>query len=263
VATVVEAYFSLLQLDISGQSFNKSAHYRSLAEITGRSPKSIERKFQNISAILDLLGHPWITGLAPLANFQQALAREVEQRLPSFDIQLDNSTTKIGLEESRAIFIEQAPNLEPQPEVVPDYMERLARKFDPVLRDSRNRTLGMAGEMLALKNERERLITLGRPNLAEKIQWVSDEQGDGAGYDILSYEPDGKERFVEVKTTNGHSRTPFFITKNELGFAKETGEQYVIFRLFDFARMPRAYEMSPPFDEKIKLEPQLLKASFR
>jgi hypothetical protein len=32
---------------------------------------------------------------------------------------------------------------------------------------------------------------------------VSQEGGDGAGYDIASFAPDRRSRLVEVKTTNG------------------------------------------------------------
>ena len=38
---------------------------------------------------------------------------------------------------------------------------------------------------------------------------VSEIEGDGAGYDIKSYTPDGKVRYIEVKTTRGAIRTPF------------------------------------------------------
>ncbi len=48
------------------------------------------------------------------------------------------------------------------------------------------------------------------------MRWVSDEDGDGAGYDIASFERDGRARLIEVKTTRGWERTPFHITCNEL-----------------------------------------------
>jgi hypothetical protein len=37
-----------------------------------RSEGSIERKLQNISAVLDVLGAPWINGYKPLAHDQDA-----------------------------------------------------------------------------------------------------------------------------------------------------------------------------------------------
>jgi hypothetical protein len=45
------------------------------------------------------------------------------------------------------------------------------------------------------------------------------EEGDGAGFDIASFDPDGRERFIEVKTTNGAATTPFFLTRNEMAVA--------------------------------------------
>lgn len=76
-------------------------------------------------------------------------------------------------------------------------MQFLARKFDPVVRDMRNRSLGEAGERRIYENERTRLALSGRSDLAEKVEWTSKELGDGAGYDILSFDQNGKERFLE------------------------------------------------------------------
>jgi hypothetical protein len=46
-----------------------------------RSEGSIERKLQNISAVLDLLGVQWINGYKPLAHYQDALVSAVERSL--------------------------------------------------------------------------------------------------------------------------------------------------------------------------------------
>ena len=37
--------------------------------------------------------------------------------------------------------------------------------------------------------------------LESKIEWVSQTQGDGAGYDIRSFDEAGNEIVIEVKTT--------------------------------------------------------------
>jgi len=39
---------------------------------------------------------------------------------------------------------------------------------------------------------------MGQPILADKVDHVSQSNGDGLGFDVLSYEADGKERFIEV-----------------------------------------------------------------
>ena len=68
---------------------------------------------------------------------------------------------------------------------------------------------------------------------------VSQTQGDGLGYDILSYETDGRERFVEVKTTGFGEMTPFFVSRNEVRASGEIGDQYRLCRVFAFVREPR------------------------
>ncbi len=54
-----------------------------------------------------------------------------------------------------------------------------------------------------MRLERERLLELGRKDLVGDIQWTSKEMGDGAGYDIRSFQGQtDEELFSEVKTTN-------------------------------------------------------------
>jgi hypothetical protein len=67
-----------------------------------------------------------------------------------------------------------------------------------------------------MQHEAATLERAGRPDLAHAIRWVSEQDGDGAGYDISSFDPDGRPWLIEVKTTNGWDRTPFFISRNEL-----------------------------------------------
>ena len=105
---------------------------------------------------------------------------------------------------------------------------------DYAARDARNRDLGLKGEMLVITHEKERLIKAGRSDLAEKIVHVSQIEGDSAGYDIRSYEPDGTHRLIEVKTTRGGAATTFFISPNEIAFSAQNAASYVLFRLYDF-----------------------------
>ena len=93
-------------------------------------------------------------------------------------------------------------------------------------REARNRSLGAAGEAFVLIYERARLIKLGKEDLAEKIEHTSKDRGDGAGFDILSFEETGAERLIEVKTTKYGRETPFFVSRNELAVSKETEDRY-------------------------------------
>jgi hypothetical protein len=49
--------------------------------LAGRTRGSVERKHQNISSVLIDLGYPSIDGYKPLANYQELLARVVQERL--------------------------------------------------------------------------------------------------------------------------------------------------------------------------------------
>jgi hypothetical protein len=83
---------------------------------------------------------------------------------------------------------------------------RLIRKFDPAARDAQNRALGKRGEERVFFSEQARLKTEARADLARKVRWVSEELGDGAGYDILSFDATGKERLIEVKQQSAVKR---------------------------------------------------------
>ena len=141
-------------------------------------------------------------------------------------------------------------------------MQQIAAKFDAAGKDARNRALGRAGEALVLDHERRTLADAGRPDLARAVRWVSEEEGDGAGFDIASFAPDGKQRLIEVKTTNGWERTPFYISRNELAVADERRGEWLLLRLWNFARAPRAFELHPPLDAHVSLTATVFQASF-
>ena len=71
-------------------------------------------------------------------------------------------------------------------------MLHIARKLDVAARDERNRALGRDGEERVLAHERAALKSAGRDDLARKVRWVSEEDGDGAGYDIASRRTDAR-----------------------------------------------------------------------
>ncbi|WP_202820329.1 HNH endonuclease [Roseateles aquatilis] len=64
----VEAYREMQQLDARGASLVKAHYYRRLAERFGRPEGAFERRMQNISAMLEARGLPWLRGLKPQAN---------------------------------------------------------------------------------------------------------------------------------------------------------------------------------------------------
>ncbi|RUX32610.1 DUF3883 domain-containing protein [Mesorhizobium sp. M7A.F.Ca.US.011.01.1.1] len=263
IGLIVADYFDMLSLELAGRSFVKAQRNAALQELIGRSRGSIEFKHQNISAVLYRLGMPWIAGYKPMANFQRALIDGVERYITRDPALFENpmpTASAPGLHEPQQIFFEAPPVTDF--EAVPRVLERIIRKFDPALRDARNRQLGKSGEERVFFAEQSGLRVAGRDDLARKVRWVSVEDGDGAGYDIRSFDPAGRERLIEVKTTTGHKQTPFLLSENERSFSEERPDAFRLVRLFDFARAPRAFELTPPLNRSVLLKAATWRAQF-
>lgn len=257
----------MLADDIAGHRYNKAEHRRALMPLLNdRSEGSVEFKHQNISAVLKGLGEDWIPGYKPAFNFQMTLVDAVARWLALNPAWLGRSPAArppTGLADAAPIWIGPPPTLSNQPP--PQELEQMlhiAQKFDVVARDERNRTLGRAGEERVLAHERAALKSAGREDLARRVRWVPEDDGDGAGYDIASFAPNGRSRLIEVKTTNGWECTPFHISWNELAVAEERRSEWSLFRLWNFAREPKAFELHPPLDAHVSLTATSFQASF-
>ncbi len=51
------------------------------------------------------------------------------------------------------------------------------------------------------------------------------------------------------------ARTPFHITSNECRVAEENTDRWRLVRVWDAAREPRAFEITPPLSDHAMLEP--------
>ncbi|PCD02420.1 hypothetical protein COC42_13425 [Sphingomonas spermidinifaciens] len=266
---IVADYFAMLANDIAGRPYSKAEHNRVLQAVIDRPRGSIEYKHQNISAVLKGLGEDWIPGYKPAFNFQASLVDAVVRWLerhpdwlaPAARMAMGPSVS--ALREEALLWIGPPPthsNAPPPDEL--EQMAAIARKYDVAERDARNRALGRAGEERVLAHERATLLAAGRCDLADHIRWVSHVDGDGAGYDILSFDANGSDRLIEVKTTNGWERTPFHITRNELVVAQERRKDWRLMRLWNFAREPKVFELQPPMEAHVSLIATSYQASF-
>ncbi|MGY3355021.1 hypothetical protein ACVWZK_001684 [Bradyrhizobium sp. GM0.4] len=52
------------------------------------------------------------------------------------------------------------------------------------------------------------------------MDWLADRGEDHRGYD-RSFEPGGEERFLEIKTTNGHARMRFWLARTQYEVAAQ------------------------------------------
>jgi hypothetical protein len=265
VEAAVVDYFEMLTLELRGRPFNKAERNRQLQQrLRNRSHGSIERKHQNISAILIESGYPYVEGYKPLGNYQDLLRVVVETRLSAARdvnsvvadavekpaVEIPNVDDLLAIEVDPPTREEKSSRTREQPGPA-----RIPTRRNYLELEARNSSLGRAGEELAVRFERERLRRIGEPKLAANVQPVALILGDHLGYDILSFEQDGRERLIEVKTTRFGAWTPFFASRNEVNVSQQRAEQYQLYRIFAFNSQPRLFALPGSLRQSCRLDP--------
>jgi hypothetical protein len=103
-----------------------------------------------------------------------------------------------------------------------------------VQNNKEKKRIGDLGELFVVQLEKDKLKKANKPQLAKKVAHHAKDQGDGLGYDVLSFDEQGNEMFIEVKATKSNKNTPFFITRNELERSKKEQEKYFVYRVYNF-----------------------------
>jgi hypothetical protein len=96
----------------------------------------------------------------------------------------------------------------------------------------------------------------GRADLAAKVSHTSVVEGDGAGYDIRSFFPDGRPKYIEVKTTTGPKNADFLISRNEVAFSVHHRDSFELCRVFSYDSIINAagsYSIFGDVSEKLEL----------
>ncbi len=271
VAAAVADYLDMLEFELAGQTFNKSAHRRQLlTRLNDRNSSAVEKRHQNISSVMKELGYPQIVGYKPLSNFRRdSLFPEVIQQIASRPV-LDELI-------QRAIQLPAVlPNIDSfqsvkvdAPPMGKELKERGAESFfsagvkrDYLAQEARNQSLGLAGELFVVGYEMWRLNGAGRNDLAKEVEHVSKTRGDGLGYDVRSFESDGQPRYIEVKTTAYTVLSPFFVSKNELRFASAYSKEFHLYRLFEFRKSPKLFDLPGRLEDHCFLDAVTFSASF-
>jgi len=269
VAATVADYFVMLEHEFRDEPFNKSEHKRRLqAILRNRSEGAVEFKHCNISAILIEIGFPYVDGYKPRGNYQELLKDEV-----SVYLELHADIVALAQAVVDAPIVDFAEPLSIDDIFVrPPSRDRTHATYEkrqpsfPILRnvnylerEARNSSLGLAGEKFVLDVEHRRLWELGLRSLAERIEHVAKTQGDGLGYDIVSYDEDGRERLIEVKTTAFGSMTPFFASAKEVSVS-DSREEFHLYRVFKFREAPRIFSLPGPLRESCTLDPVQFRA---
>lgn len=267
VEAAVADYLVMLAVELRGGEYNKAEHNRRLQVVTGRTRGSIERKHQNISAVMIEQGVPYVSGYKPLGHAQKLLRHVVIERLSvadevhrNLEVVVDRIQVDVPVI-ADVLAIKVEPPVRKKEEYVvgddpPSDELKAKRPFrrNYLEAEMRNRAIGLAGEELAMHYEHERLWRAGKKDLANKIEHVARSQGDGLGYDILSFETTGRERWIEVKTTSFGALTPFFVSRNEVGVSETTESNYSLYRFFNFRKEPGLFMLDGPLQKTCELE---------
>jgi hypothetical protein len=266
VEVAVDDYFAMLLKELRGEQYSKTTHrHRLMKLLDDRSDGSVEFKHQNISAVLLDMGIPPIVGYRPRSNYQQLLADAVKARIANNRAIEPTVAANVDAEAEPVDVGDILSRLAPPPVPSAAAGQRTARapgvasvaraNVNYLEREARNRSLGRLGEDFALAFEKARLESAGCHRLARQVEHVSVTQGDGLGFDILSFEPGGEDRLIEVKTTRFGKETPFFVSRNELGVSEVMHATYHLYRIFTYRTNPRLYTLDGNLNHSCSLSP--------
>lgn len=259
---LVNAYLDMLQRELLSEPYVKADVNRQLQSVLDRGRGSIEFKFSNVSAVLRDMSFPFVNGYKPYPNIQASLRdevrREVLQRRHLSEIAFDVLTRDIDDVDESVVWQEgRAPEAELKPGVAGSRVGR----WNFIELEAMNRDLGAAGERAVLARERSLLRAAGEHALSERVEHVSLTIGDGLGFDIRSFDPNGTEKFIEVKTTRLGAHWPMLLSRNEVDVSAVEAERYHLYRLHDFRpESVRFYALRGNLRDTCQLSPETYKA---
>lgn len=262
----VRNYFSMLEGELRGRPRRRPALARGAEDA---DEQRAEQAYRGIAACLIEEGLPFHSACRPLLSYSRRLRDAVEAYLRNHPELLQLMESDV---EGAAGMV---PEVEPRnpdtiaccapepgeiPEITADAASPTLSGADFLAQEQRNRSLARAGELFVIQYEIRRLRDAGAGVYADALEHVAAEHGGGGGYDIHSYDADGRDRYIKVKTTRFRRETPFFVTAHEIAMAALHREHYWLYRVFDFRGEPRLYCINGPLNERFRLQPTAYRA---
>lgn len=205
--------FSSINIDFKTSHNCSWENYVEFNEIIKLFRKQLSQRFKNAS-LLDAHSFLWIYG------FQLDKPKEkVKQEKAT-----QKSETKVTDEPKE----KPKPELEtytPKKVVDLDDLTETANEIDYIENHRKLMEIGDLAEKIVLESEIE-FLKAEYPELAEKVRLVSNNPK--LGFDVLSFEPDGKQKQIEVKAISvNRNAKSFIITRNEFSKSKTYSNYYV------------------------------------
>jgi len=253
----LDIYFKMYANELSGKTYIRKRFYEAFTRAyPTRTPKALEYKLQNISACLVEMGLAPLRGMAPAFNYQRVLLDQTAERISELESLVLQSVAEPPIVPNSPTQndIDKPPQWQPSKFASDARSEPIARKIDFAEREQSNRRLGLAGEQWVVELERKVLHDAGKPSLANGVRHVSQEEGDGLGYDIESFDvKSGAKRLIEVKTTRAGIWTPFSVTSNEVRVSLQRATHYWLYRVHSFGSRTRVYQLPGAIESSCNL----------
>ena len=256
----------MLLKEIYGIDYSKTEHRnRLLMQLANRSDASVERKHQNMSAVLLRHGLPYIDGYKPLGNYQELLAAETLAYLAA---EPSIATTLVCAPRLRPCCLEKdwdAADIRSLRDNCPNAHDPAEKRAAPLndgtlpniaRMQASDETLQCLGMQFAMHVERQTLADSGRRDLADRVQIVSPRGGNGSPYDVASFRiEDGEEVWISVKTTALGKYFPFFVTHSNVSLSQEQPDRFRLYRVFSCGWKTRFYAMEGDLSVNCPLVP--------
>jgi hypothetical protein len=188
-------------------------NYLGYNEIIKQFRKQLSQKYKKAS-LLDAHSFLWIYGFQ-LEETQKKSEQKKETQ------KTENKTTGKLKEKPK-------PELEtykPKKVVDLESLSETSNEIDYIKNHRKMMEIGDLAEKIVLKNEID-FLSPDFPELAEKVRLVSNNPK--LGFDVLSFETDGKQKQIEVKAISVNKNTKsFIITRNEFLKSKIYSNYYV------------------------------------
>ena len=276
---VCDLYLHQLKSYLSEKKTLTPGHTREfLARKLNKSNKAVRLKMHHISSILVNSDLPYLETFKPFSRvdidfvdwketelIKKKLLKELDTKefIDLFITALSKSNYSTEITENNTFEKLPKPEVFEYNKTISQKTIRICPKINYVEREIKNSKLGEAGEKWVLDFEKRRLKNIGRGDLTDKVIWASKDIGDGLGYDIISYDKDGNKLFIEVKTTCLGKYSVFYLTEREIKTAAELGNDYLIYRVFDFDKETKIYKIENNIQEELNLIPNTYRATIK
>ncbi len=243
--------FSSINIDFKTSHNCSWENYLEYNEIIKQFRKQLSQNYKTAS-LLDAHSFLWIYGFQLEEPKEKAQQKKETQKT-------ENKTTEKPKEKPK-------PELEtykPKKVVDLESLSETSNEIDYIKNHQKLMEIGELAEQIVLKSEID-FLNPDFPELAKKVRLVSNNPK--LGFDVLSFETDGKQKQIEVKAISVNKNTKsFIITRNELSKSK-TYSNYYVYCVAEFnSDKPKILRIkNPDFenDNDFLIEPLTYKITF-